>query len=100
VEEGAGLEFLTPHAYVPRGTGIEHLYRILRSLAVVQYKFTSMPVNSESWSRTNFAAVSDGQAVQQILSDKVFKIIISAKPRGTFPSAIWRSSHVVFFDEL
>jgi len=38
--------------------------------------------------------------LQQIHSDKIFKIIISSKPRASFPSSIWRSSHVVYFDEL
>jgi len=35
-----------------------------------------------------------------MFSDKVYKIVITSKPRGSFPSAVWRSSHVVFFDEL
>jgi uncharacterized protein (DUF58 family) len=100
LKEGAGLEFLTPQEYVPRGTGIEHLHRILRSLAVVQCVRTARTVNTDDWSPENFAVARDRIALQQIFSDKVFKIIISSKPRGGFPSAMWRSSHVVFFDEL
>ena len=100
LEEGAGLEYLTPYEYVPRGTGTDHLYRILRSLAVVRYERTPSMAATGFWDRASFSAVSNGPALQQILSDKVFKIIITAKPRGSFPSVIWRSSHVVFFDEL
>jgi len=100
LEEGAGLEYLTPYEYVPRGTGTDHLYRILRSLAVVRCERTPSMAVTEFWDRASFSAASNGPALQQILSDKVFKIIITAKPRGSFPSAIWRSSHVVFFDEL
>ena len=100
LEEGAGLEYLTPYEYVPRGTGTDHLYRILRSLAVVRCERTPSTALAEFWDRASFSAVSHGPALQQILSDKVFKIIITAKPRGSFPSVIWRSSHVVFFDEL
>jgi uncharacterized protein (DUF58 family) len=96
---GAEMEFLTPKEYVPRGTGIDHLYRILQSLAVIRHE--SVPADSMgSWDRSSLSHVKDEQALQQILSDKVFKIIITSRPRGSFSSAIWRSSHVVFFEEL
>jgi uncharacterized protein (DUF58 family) len=99
LEAGAGLDFLTPHEYVPRGTGIDHLYRILRVLAVI--RSDSAPAGSRKlWVRGSLSHVKDEEALEQILSDKVFKIIITSKPRRSFPSAIWRSSHVVFFDEL
>jgi uncharacterized protein (DUF58 family) len=100
LKEGAGMEFLTQQEYVPRGTGIEHLYRILRSLAVVQCRSAVSGAGHDSWDTDSFAVVQDKSALRQIFSDKVFKIIISSKPRGSFPSALWRSSHVVFFDEL
>jgi uncharacterized protein (DUF58 family) len=99
LEAGADLEFLSPREYVGRGTGIDHLYRILRTLAIIRHE--SAPSGNEGmWTRAGLSHVSDEQALQQILSDKVFKIIITPRPRGSFPSAIWRSSHVVFFDEL
>jgi uncharacterized protein (DUF58 family) len=100
LKEGAGIEFLTPHEYVPRGTGIHHLYRILRSLAVVKYETGSPEGPSTRWDQDQFSGIKDIQALHQILSDKVFKIIITSQPRGSFPSAIWRSSHVIFFNEL
>jgi uncharacterized protein (DUF58 family) len=100
IGEGAAMEYLTPGEYIPRGTGTEQLYRILRSLAVVQPERTPPVEPSDAWSFHGFPGVKDTQALRQILSDKAFKIIISSKPRGSFPSAIWRSSHVVFFDEL
>jgi uncharacterized protein (DUF58 family) len=100
LKEGAEMEFLTPYDHVPRGTGVDHLYRILRSLAVVDYE--TMPASEFSDSRhfNNFTGILDARERREILSDKVFKIIITSKPRGSFPSAVWRSSHVVFFDEL
>jgi uncharacterized protein (DUF58 family) len=97
--EGAGIEFLTPYEYVPRGTGVYHLYRILRSLAVVRYELQSSGC-SGLWELANFSAAHEDQALRQILSDKVFKIIITSQSRGSLPSAIWRSSHVVFYDEI
>ncbi len=100
LEEGAGIEFLTPTEYVPRGIGIDHLYRILRSLAVVRCKTFLPALSSGPWDCESFTGIEDAQALRQILSDKVFKIIITSMPKGKFPSAIWRSSHVIFFDEL
>lgn len=95
LEGGAGIEFLTQEEYVPRGTGIDHLYRILRRLATVQPRPMTLAARESLW---NWDA---GDApLQQVLSDKVFKIIITSHPRGSFPPAIWRSSHVIFFDEL
>ena len=47
-----------------------------------------------------FPCIRDMHTPRRIFSDKVFKIIISSAPLGGFPAAIWRSSHVVFFDEL
>jgi uncharacterized protein (DUF58 family) len=99
IKEGAGMEFLTPHEYLPRGTGIDHLYRILRSLAVIRCE-RIQPAPAGPWVHSAFSAADGRQEIEQILSDKVFKIIITGQPRGSFPSAIWRSSHVVFFDEL
>jgi uncharacterized protein (DUF58 family) len=100
LEEGAGMEFLTPDEYLARGAGREHLYRILRLLAAVQYR-TAAPQSAEGlWGRIHFPGIRDFKILDYILSDKVFKIIISSKPRGSFPSTIWRSSHVVYFDEL
>ncbi len=100
MEEGAGIEFLTPDDYLARGAGHEHLYRILRLLAAVQYREAEPQSTEEPWERSNFPGISDAKTLDYIFSDKVFKIIISSKSRGSFPSVIWRSSHVVYFDEL
>ena len=100
LEEGAGIEFLTPREYIPRGTGIDHLYRILRSLAVVDFEVVSPEVSAAFWETGRFEGTGDARAIQQIFSEKVFKIVITSKARGSFTSAIWRSSHVIFFDEL
>ncbi len=95
-EEGAELEFLTPAEYLPRGIGTAHLYRILRSLAVV----TCVPADTSVDLREELSGILEKQALREILSDKVFKIIITSKPRGSFPGAVWRSSHVIYYNEL
>jgi len=100
VEEGAGMEFLTPHEYIPRGSGMDHLYRILQSLAIVQYETFTPTDNSEIWSPEGFSCIQNAPEFAEIFSEKVFKIVLTALPRNSFPSAIWHSSHVIYFDEL
>ncbi len=100
LEEGASMSFLTRQEYVPRGAGIEHKHRILRSLALVPYQPAPPEADSGPWSGGRLSPVEESPHCQEILSDKVFKIILTSKPRGSFPSAIWRSSHILYFDEL
>lgn len=98
VREGTGTEFLTPSEYVPRGIGLDHLYRILRSLAVV--KREKRKTAGPSWDLAHFPAVKNDRLLKELFSEKVFKIIVTSSPRESVPSAVLRSSHVVFFDEL
>jgi uncharacterized protein (DUF58 family) len=97
-EEGAELEYFTPEEYVARGIGPEHLYRILRSLAVIDLR--RMPEGSSPDLRGQLTAVADPEALSEVLSEKVFKIVITSKPRGSFSSSMWHSSHVIYFNEL
>ena len=99
LREGAGMAFITPREYIPRDEGTGQLYRILRSLALLQNE--AAPSSDSAYSRApGFPGIEDPQAVQQLLSDKVFKIILTSRPKGSLPSAIWRSSRVIYFDEL
>jgi uncharacterized protein (DUF58 family) len=100
IEEGSGLELLTPQDYVPRDTGIAHLYRILRSLAIVR---SEVDEGLNIWDSRHFKSLpkeAPRADLTKIFSNKIFKIILTSHPRGNFPSEIWRSSHVIFFDEL
>jgi uncharacterized protein (DUF58 family) len=98
VREGAEFEYLTPNEHIPRGTGTDHLYGILRSLAVADREAARpearVNLNQE------FARGADKDQLQRILSEKVFKIILTSRPRGTLPAAVWHSSYVIYFDEL
>lgn len=97
-EEGAELEYLTPEEYVARGIGREHLYRILRSLAVIDFR--RVPEGSSSDLRDHLASVADPETLKEVLSEKVFKLVVTSKPRGGFSSSMWHSSHVIYFNEL
>lgn len=96
--EGTELEFISPQEHVPKGIGTDHLFRILRSLAVVECQ--SAMANENHDLADELAHVADSQVLDEIRSSKTFKIIITSKPRGSFSAIIWRSSHVVYFDEL
>ncbi len=100
LEEGAGMEFLTPHEHVPRGAGRDQLHRILRLLAMVRSEKMPAMAPFNFWSQSGFPCIANPRTLRKIFSDKVFKIILTSKPRGSLPSGIWRSSHVIFFDEL
>jgi uncharacterized protein (DUF58 family) len=98
VREGAEFEYLTPNEHIPRGAGIDHLYCILRSLAVADRE-TARP-DARRDLNLEFARGADQDQLQRILSEKVFKIILTSRPRGTLPAAVWHSSYVIYFDEL
>ncbi len=53
LKEGAGMEFMTAREYVPRGIGIDHLYRILRILAVIQFELIPR-LGADSWTGAGF----------------------------------------------
>jgi uncharacterized protein (DUF58 family) len=98
VREGAEFEYLTPNEHIPRGTGIDHLYGILRSLAVADREAARPEARVDL--NQEFARSGDKDQLQRILSEKVFKIILTSRPRGTLPAAVWHSSYVIYFDEL
>ena len=96
--EGAEFEFLTPRERISRGVGAAHLDQVLRALALVQFESISTPASIDL--REQLCETLQPRQLQAVLSGKIFKIIITSRPRGSFPSTIWRSSHVIYFDEL
>jgi uncharacterized protein (DUF58 family) len=96
--EGADFEYMTRREYIPRGTGMEHLYRILRSLAVIRGGPARVEQGGD-WVRS-FYEGPDPDGVQRIWTGKVFKLILTSRPRGAWPASVWRSSYVIYFDEL
>jgi uncharacterized protein (DUF58 family) len=96
--EGAEFELLTPREQVPRGIGAAHMDRVLRSLALVKSEPASVRTSTDL--REELREILQPRQLRTVLSGKIFKIIITSKPRGSFTSSIWRSSHVIYFDEL
>jgi uncharacterized protein (DUF58 family) len=100
--EAADFEYLNPSEHVPRGTGTDHLYRVLRSLAVIQCNLNSaagaLPAGAD-WASA-FAPVLDRDQRTRIFSGKVFKIILTSTGGSGLPPALLRSSHIIHFDQL
>lgn len=115
---------------VPTGSGQEHLYKILRSLATIQPVAAAQvdeagkePVQKRKQglfrrSRHSNDEKQDPKAVSEtkkpaaattwrqlgqvpILADeRRFKVLITSAAKGTIPANVWRSAHVVFLDDL
>ena len=96
--EGAKFEYLTPHDYIAPGIGNEHLYRILRSLAVVRREAAGTRAGLDPV--RDFSGTLTREQAARIFSQKVLKIILTSRPRATLPTPVWQSSHVIYFDEL
>lgn len=100
IERGADMELLTPCTHIPRGSGRNHIYRILRFLATVQYSEVSPEADFSTWRDLDFPELQDRRALKQIFSDKVFKIILTSKTREALPPSVRRSSHIIDFHAL
>lgn len=91
MDEGSEVEAVTPESRVGPGIGREHLYRILGSLAVI----TPVPAPSEDGVAWDLLDLLPGLG-----DDHLFKILITAAPKGSIPARVWRTSHVVYIDDL
>jgi uncharacterized protein (DUF58 family) len=128
--ERADVEFITTQEErnVPAGSGHEHLYKILRSLATLQptCRIEDEPDSarrrgSRSWGwfgrpRKDAQPATDASGanvktnsgiawrlldeVPVLRDDRRFKVLISSAAKGTIPAHVWRSAHVVFMDDL
>ena len=79
------LGFRTAGGEVSLGPAAENIYDVLQQLAAIQPQ-TPEPGH-------NF--LNDLARETQ-----VFKIVLTSQPRGSFPTALWSSSYIVFFDSL
>ena len=79
------IGFRTAGGQVSLGPAAENIYDILEQLAAVQ--------SQSSEDGNNF--LNDLARETQ-----VFKIVLTSQPRGSFPTALWSSAYMVFFDSL
>jgi uncharacterized protein (DUF58 family) len=130
--ERADVELITTNDQhnVTSGSGNDHLYKILRSLATIQPAAHAGVIEPASdkpprrgWGllgrsrrRVDEAATvgetappkrTNGGIAWRLLDEvpvlgdeRRFKVLITSAAKGTIPAHVWRSAHVVFMDDL
>lgn len=83
------LQFRTNAFSTPLAPAGEIIYNALRELALVQ------PITSPD-SLVRGGSFLDGLAAET----EIFKIILTARPQRTIPTALWSSSYFLFIDQL
>ena len=76
------------------GSTLKHGYSLLGHLARVPLVDTS---------RVSTSGTPDGDQLLErmpLLDDEQFKILIPGAPRGSIPARIWRSSHVIYLEDI
>ncbi len=90
IKERAEVRLLLGEESAHYGTGQEHLYSCLRRLALVQPDATSSSTKDSEppapESDEEFTPAGEGN----------YAILLTAAERGTIPSHIWRTSHVIY----
>ena len=84
-EINAALQFRTNRFTTPMAPSAEVIYDALRELATIQPDESAL----------------GGQFLDDLASEReIFKIILTARPQNTIPTALWSSSYFLFLDSL
>jgi len=89
IDEKAEVRLILGNETGAYGSGVEHLYRNLRRLAVVGPDYAG--------SRPAPVATSEEEAFDDADSSHDYAIFLTAAKPGSIPAKIWRSSYVVYF---
>ena len=84
-ESSAVLQFRTAGIETTLAPAGDNIFAILRHLALAQ----PLPLDPQYALITELAAAPE-----------LFKIIITSQPHGSIPAALWRTSYVIFLDDL
>jgi uncharacterized protein (DUF58 family) len=83
------LQFRTHACSTPLAPAGEIIYDVLRELALVQ------PITQPD------ASALGGALLDSLANEnEIFKIILTARPQRTIPTALWSSSYFVFIDQI
>jgi hypothetical protein len=84
-ELNAALQFRTHRFTTPMAPSAEIIYDALRELATIQPDTSAL----------------GGQFLDDLASEReIFKIILTARPQNTIPTALWSSSYFLFLNSL
>jgi uncharacterized protein (DUF58 family) len=79
------IGFRTAGGEVSLGPAADNIYDVLQQLAAIQPQ----------------AAEPGHDFLNELAREtQVFKIVLTSQPRGSFPTALWNSAYMVFFDSL
>jgi uncharacterized protein (DUF58 family) len=85
IDERAEVRLVLGDDIGPFDSGLEHLYRCLKRLALVK---------PESHSRNS--GKEDKIKTGNMLTDHDFAILLTTAPPGSIPAKVWRMSHVIY----
>ena len=89
IDEKAEVRLILGDETGAYGSGLEHLYRNLRRLAIISpHHAGSQPTNGSA---------SEDQAFDDPDSSHDYAIFLTAAAPGSIPAKIWRNSYVVYF---
>jgi uncharacterized protein (DUF58 family) len=90
IDERAEVRLVVGDEVGPFGSGIEHLYRCLRRLALVSLSKT----DAQHGNRASSSSAKGPGPVSAAEPD--YAILLTLAPPGTIPAAVWRTSHVIY----
>jgi uncharacterized protein (DUF58 family) len=90
IDERAEVRLVLGEEIGPFGSGIEHLYRCLRRLAVVA------PLSEESESATANVDTTVRNSLSRETVEHDYAILLTAASPGSIPASVWRTSHVIY----
>ena len=90
LDEGADVRLMLSDYDSHFGRDNDHRYAMLKQLASVTPLAAEKPEDVPANLLQRLPALADDE----------FKILLTPAARGSIPANIWRSSHVVYFDDL
>jgi uncharacterized protein (DUF58 family) len=90
IDERAEVRLVLGEEVGPFGSGIEHLYRCLRRLALVSALGAGVDVEV-----TKIEAAVKNSLTRDVVEHD-YAILLTAAPPGSIPASVWRTSHVIY----
>jgi len=84
IDEGAEVRLILGTEVGSSGSGLEHLYRCLRRLALVRPDLASSSAEIEAAQRSRSVSGDD------------YSILLTTAAPGSIPARVWRSSYVIY----
>jgi uncharacterized protein (DUF58 family) len=84
---------------IPGRPRTRDLHEFLAWLAIIEPGTIGLETTGKEAAEENDALPSDGLSAMNLGASDDYNIVITARPRGTLPTALWNSSYFVFASE-